>query len=123
MAVDPLKRRIRKNDVEAFAFRGCPFGDIARAPFGLGTQSAGLFDHVRRAVETGNGGVGPALDDHFGAISWAATEVDDAQGTPDFDVGSEITARARAFIGEFEVLVRIPSRHAAFILAYCAGAP
>src|SRR5215469_11596015 len=111
MLAQPLQRGVGEYEIEALVGRCRPSGNIARAPFALGTHCACLFDHCGGTVEPRNRRVRPSLSDHLGAIARTAAEIDNAERPPYFDACDKIAAGPGALVSELQVLFGIPGGH------------
>ena len=79
-----------------------------------GAAFSGFFEHLLGVIESRDGRGGPTLRQNGGAVSGAATEVDDVFGITRVDLGGEVQRRARAFGLEQEILVGLPDGHVNF---------
>ncbi len=112
--VDPMESGVGEYDVKFVAGRGGPGCDVGRDPLMEPVAGSRFVEHLRRAIEAGNGCVGPALRHHCRAVAGAAAEVNDGFGVGHMDLGNEVVARAGAFGFEQQILVGLPSGHVNF---------
>ena len=113
MIVQPMQRRVGKDEVEFR--RRVPARDIALFPSYVRLGFSRFGQHLRRAIDAGDAGIGPATAQYPRDVAGAATQVDHGPRMFDWNTRDQIQRRTQALSGETRVLLRIPA-HVPFLL-------
>ena len=70
------------------------------------------LDHLGRAVQTEYVGVGPPVRERRGQVAGTATQIDHMARRRRWDTGQEVPERTPPFVGESQVLLRVPFQSA-----------
>jgi hypothetical protein len=107
VAVEPLQRRVRVQDVDFFL--GLPVGYVGFDPCVRIRLGPGAGQHLRRVVDADDPRVGPPPPQQRGDVAGAAAEVDDALRRRQRNAGKQFRRRPEPVVLEGEILVRVPA--------------
>ncbi len=110
VAVEPLQRRVRVEDVDRLA--RVPFGDVGLDPGVRMRRRAGAVQHLRRVVDAGDPRLRPALAQQPGDVARPAAEIHDQSRRWRGNTGQQLRRRPQPVVLEGEILVRIPLHRA-----------